>query len=81
MRAHSHRILAVVNGALGPDGRERLAPVVDEVLERQNTGFDIGAQRDALRHLGEQVSEFDEIVLTNDTWFGPVRPFAPFSIG
>ncbi|WP_167494210.1 rhamnan synthesis F family protein [Microbacterium hydrothermale] len=77
LRAHSHRILAVVNGALGPDGRERLAPVVDEVLERQNTGFDIGAQRDALRHLGEQVSEFDEIVLTNDTWFGPVRPFAP----
>ena len=39
-----------------------------------------------VRHLGPQVrprpsgcriDEFDELVLTNDTWFGPVRPYGP----
>ena len=28
-------------------------------------------------HVGGALAEFDEIVLTNDTWFGPVRPFGP----
>ena len=26
---------------------------------------------------GRAIAEFDEVVLTNDTWFGPVRPYGP----
>ena len=25
----------------------------------------------------DRLSEFDELLLVNDTWFGPIRPFAP----
>ena len=41
------------------------------------SGFDIWAHKHALDHVGAAIAEFDEVVLTNDTWFGPVRPYAP----
>ncbi|WP_240663738.1 rhamnan synthesis F family protein [Microbacterium enclense] len=75
LREHAARILVVVNGKLTPEGRARLEPVSDEVLVRDNVGFDIWAHKEALEHVGARLSEFDEVVLTNDTWFGPVRPF------
>ncbi|MCT2084702.1 rhamnan synthesis F family protein [Microbacterium enclense] len=75
LREHAARILVVVNGKLTPEGRARLEPVSDEVLVRDNVGFDIWAHKEALEHVGAGLSEFDEVVLTNDTWFGPVRPF------
>ncbi len=77
LRVHASRILVVVNGVLAPAGRHALEAVADEVLVRENRGFDIGAQRAALHHLGDSIQDFDEIVLTNDTWYGPVRPWAP----
>lgn len=77
IRPHVDRILAVVNGGLSDEGRALLEPVVDEVLVRENRGFDIEAEREALAHLGATVEEFDEIVLANDTWYGPIGSFAP----
>nr|WP_268932588.1 rhamnan synthesis F family protein [Microbacterium paulum] len=77
MREHASRVLVVVNGALTDEGRAKLEPVSDEILVRENVGFDIWAHKEALEHVGEGIAEFDEVVLTNDTWFGPVRPFGP----
>lgn len=77
LRGDSEHILAVVNGELTDEGRARLAGVTDDILVRENVGFDIWGHRDGLAHLGERIADFDEIVLTNDTWFGPVRPYAP----
>jgi rhamnosyltransferase len=77
LREHASTVLVVVNGALSPEGRAKLEPVSDEILVRPNTGFDIGAQRDALHYIGDRIAHFDEVVLTNDTWFGPVRPWLP----
>ncbi|MDR7185312.1 rhamnosyltransferase [Microbacterium trichothecenolyticum] len=77
LRSESSRILVVVNGALSEEGRAKLEPVADEILVRANTGFDIGAHKHALAHLGRSIDEFDEVVLTNDTWFGPIAPWQP----
>ncbi|MEV7826205.1 rhamnan synthesis F family protein [Microbacterium enclense] len=77
LRAHCDRIVAVVNGELTAEGRARLEQVADDVIVRDNAGFDIGAQRDVLSRLGGVLNQYEEIVLTNDTWFGPVRPFGP----
>ena len=77
LREHASRILVMVNGKLTKEGRARLEPVSDEVLVRENVGFDIWAHKEALDHVGAALSEFDEVVLTNDTWFGPVRPYGP----
>ncbi|WP_243076980.1 rhamnan synthesis F family protein [Microbacterium sp. SS28] len=77
MREDAAHILVVVNGTLSDEGRAKLEPVCDEILVRNNTGYDIWAHKHALAHLGDRISEFDEIILTNDTWFGPVRPYGP----
>ena len=77
MRDDADHILAVVNGSLDADGRTMLEGVADEILVRSNEGFDIWAHKDALDHLGDRIAEFDEVLLTNDTWFGPVRPYGP----
>ncbi|MBN9213841.1 MAG: hypothetical protein ABS62_03040 [Microbacterium sp. SCN 70-200] len=77
LRAHAERIIVVVNGELSEGGRATLSRVSDEIIVRENTGFDIGGHQAVLAHLGDELDQYDEIVLCNDTWFGPVRPFAP----
>lgn len=77
MRADAEHILVVVNGALSEDGRSRLERVSDDILVRPNEGFDIWGHKAGLDHLAGRIDDYDEVVLTNDTWFGPVRPYAP----
>ena len=77
LREHAAHVLVVVNGSLSEEGRGKLEAVSDEILVRENVGFDIWAHKDALDHVGSRLSEFDEVLLTNDTWFGPMRPYAP----
>jgi lipopolysaccharide biosynthesis protein len=76
LREHAARVVVVVNGSLTDEGRAKLGPVSDSVLVRENRGFDIWAHKEALEFVGD-LSSFDEVVLTNDTWFGPVRPYGP----
>ncbi|UIN29875.1 rhamnan synthesis F family protein [Microbacterium binotii] len=77
LRAHCDRIFVVVNGALTDQGRAVLEPVADDILVRPNRGFDIWGYKDGLDAVGAGIEEYDEVVLANDTWFGPVRPFEP----
>ncbi|CDJ98890.1 Rhamnan synthesis F [Microbacterium sp. C448] len=77
LRPHAERLFVVVNGELSSHGRQRLEGAADDVLVRANVGLDIWAHKAALDQLGDAITVYDEIVLTNDTWFGPVRPFAP----
>ncbi len=66
----------VINGNLTDEGKEKLEAVADEVFERENKGNDIGAYKAALEHMGwDMIGEYDEIVLMNNTCFGPVYPF------
>lgn len=76
LREHCDHILAVVNGSLSEEARPRLAEVADDILVRDNRGYDIWAHKEGMDHIGD-LSEFDEVVLANDTWFGPIRPYGP----
>jgi rhamnosyltransferase len=77
LRRFCDRILVISNGALTPEGRETLEAVADEVIERENFGFDIWGYKHGLDHVGDAIGDYDEVILANDTWFGPVRPFDP----
>lgn len=70
-------VIAVVNGALQPCGNDALAKYADRIIVRENKGFDAGAYRDLfLHHLTRaQLQDYDEIVLCNDTFYGPIFPF------
>lgn len=78
LRPFADHIFVVVNGELTDAGRERLEGVADTVWTRENTGFDVWGYKTALAEFGEdRLAEYDELILMNYTWFGPVRPFAP----
>ncbi|MCH5195600.1 MAG: rhamnan synthesis protein F [Oscillospiraceae bacterium] len=67
----------VVNGELSDDGRKKVSEIVDELYERENKGNDIGAYKAALEYIGwEKLSKYDELVILNNTCFGPVYPFS-----
>lgn len=75
LRAHMDHVLVVVNGTITGDKFAQLESVADDVMVRENSGFDIWAYKAAIDSLGAGIAEYDEIVLTNDTWFGPTGSF------
>ena len=78
LRPFAAEIVVVVNGDLTDESRARLEAVADDVWQRENEGFDVGGYQAVLERFGEaRLAEFDELVLMNYTWFGPVRSFAP----
>ena len=78
MRANLSRLVVVANGTLTEAGRRRLLAVADELHERPNTGFDVAAWQEGLvRHVGfDRLAEYEELILFNDSFFGPLYPFA-----
>lgn len=70
-------LVIVVNGKLTPEGRPKLEALTPHVFTRADEGFDAAAWKEAMiEYLGwEKVAEFDELILLNDTFFGPFYPF------
>lgn len=69
-------IHCVINGTLQKRGKDDLLKIVDEVYERENKGVDIGAYKAAIDYIGwNKLDSFDELILMNNTCFGPVFPF------
>ncbi|MCP6640597.1 rhamnan synthesis F family protein, partial [Klebsiella pneumoniae] len=65
----------VSNSALTTESRVALEAVADSVWERENTGFDVGAYREILERHGDRIADFDEIVLMNYTFYGPIGSY------
>ena len=76
LRPHAEHILVVSNSPVDDADRARLETSCDEILERPNEGLDVGAYRAGLEHLGwDRLADFDELILTNHTYYAPVRPW------
>lgn len=67
------RIVAVCNYDHISRGIENIQPYVDAILYRENNGFDGGAYKAALEQI-VGIESYDEIILSNDTFFGPFLP-------
>jgi len=79
-------LCVIVNGKLSDSGREILlttgAEILlttgAEILLRENLGFDFSAWKAGLEKFGKnRLVEFDEIILCNNSCYGPVASFAP----
>ena len=68
-------LVVVCNGKLSEQGRKAFSRFTDNIIVRENKGLDVWAYKAALDQYGwQRLSEFDEIVMTNSTLMGPVRP-------
>ena len=77
IRADAAFVLTVVNGYLTEEAGGLLSKCCDRVLYRPNAGFDVAGYREGIFHLGfYELAKYDELVLMNYTFFGPLRPFS-----
>lgn len=61
-------------GKIEPNAEARLLTLCAGVLIRRNVGYDFGGWRDAIETLDLPQPETEEIIIVNDSVFGPVRP-------
>lgn len=78
LRPHFARIITVSNSELDETGKERLKQYSDALFIRENVGLDAAAYKAGLvSYCGwDEVEKYDEVVLLNDTFFGPIRSFS-----
>ena len=77
LRPEAQRLLLVSSSPVPEGAGSELHQVCDDVLQRENTDYDVGAYRDALRHIGwDRLPEYEEVILTNHTFYAPVRPWS-----
>ena len=77
IRRDAAYILTVVNGFLTEEAGRQLSACCDRVLYRPNAGFDVAGYREGIFDLGfNELSKYDELVLMNYTFFGPLDSFA-----
>jgi lipopolysaccharide biosynthesis protein len=78
LKKDGDHVFVVSNSALEPGSRAKLEEYADTVWERENTGFDVWAYKEAIERVGyERLAEFDELILMNYTFFGPIASFDP----
>lgn len=72
------KVIFVTNGTLAPADRVWVRQCGAGRMERENTGFDVGAYKEALLTLGrETLAEYEEVILMNYTLAGPVCSLEP----
>lgn len=77
LKRNLNYLIITVNGKVNSIGKEIFDKYADLVLTRENKGFDCGAYKDVLVDIiGEdELKKWDEIVLCNDTFYGPFIAF------
>ncbi|OYW09698.1 MAG: lipopolysaccharide biosynthesis protein, partial [Acidiphilium sp. 37-67-22] len=61
-------------GELDPSAEARLLDLCAGILVRRNIGYDFGGWRDAIETLDLPRAGTEEIIIANDSIFGPIRP-------
>lgn len=75
LRSVSDRVITVCNFDKVSKGIEHLEG--SEIYYRENLGYDAGAYKYAISELltWDEIYKYDELLLTNDTYFGPLYSF------
>jgi lipopolysaccharide biosynthesis protein len=77
LREDVDTIFVVSNSPLDERARGALEAVADVVYVRENVGFDVWGYKEAMEVFGEKrLEEYDELILMNYTFFGPIYPFS-----
>lgn len=77
LRPSFMRLVVISNIALSEDAKALLEENCDAVFVRENRGLDAAAFKQGLTTFcgWDEVQKYDEVVLINDTFFGPIRSF------
>lgn len=77
LRKYIQYMIFVVNGNITLDSKEKVKKCTDDILVRKNIGFDVWGYKEGIEYLGyKKLAEYDEMILLNYTFFGPIFPFS-----
>ena len=74
IRKVADRLVFVSTASLAPETLATLKPVCDAVLIRKNEGYDFAGWKFALQSEAEALNDYDELILCNDSVYGPFFP-------
>ena len=70
------RLIVVCNGKLTPEGREEFSKYTNEIIVRENKGFDVWAYKEGIEYIGwDNLKNYDELIMLNMTIMGPIYSF------
>ena len=73
----ANKVIVVANGLLSNEGKTKLETLGVDILIRENKGLDFGAWKVAMTQIGfDELSKYDELILTNNSCYGPIYPFS-----
>lgn len=76
LKKNVSRLVIICNGKLTVEGRRIFEGITNEVIVRENKGFDVWAYKEGIEYIGwDGLAEYDELILVNYTMFGPLYPF------
>ena len=70
------RLIIVCNGKISDEGKSRFGLYAEDIVIRENVGYDAGAYKDCIIQLHEtgELDVYDELLLFNNSFFGPFYP-------
>lgn len=76
LKENLEALIIVVNGQILVEEKQKLLALTPHVIVRENQGFDIWGYKTGLDAMGwTDLAVYDEIILANNTIFGPLYPF------
>ena len=72
----SEFLYVIVNGCINENDHAKLLAIANRVDIRENYGYDAYAYKHALNECKNLLSEYDELILSNNSFYGPVYPLA-----
>lgn len=79
LRPHVTKLIVVCNFIKVKDGLDCIGRYADKIKYRENIGFDAGAYIEVIQELYDsgELLKFDELLLANDSFYGPIDSFDP----
>lgn len=74
---NTNHMCIISNDKLTQSGKDILLKYTDDIYISKNMDFDCNAYKDVLKnHIGfENLKKWDELILCNDSFYGPIYPF------
>ena len=69
------KLVIVCNGKLTLDGENKLKAFADDLIIRDNSGFDMEAWRQGILKYKDALKDYDELLIFNDSFYGSFYPF------
>lgn len=72
------KVVLISNSDLGDESKTTLERYCDNIIIRENTGYDFAAWETGIKSVGwHKLNDYDYVTLMNTTCFGPIFPLEP----